>query len=245
VADLRGLEILHADEIFPRPRHGLLPSFLDRAPRRCRGRLTLSGRGPVHRCLTLLGLLDDDAVLAVVLGEHHGHGLLAAGGQVLPDIVWADGQLAVSAIDEHGETNHAGPSEIHEGVHGRPDGPPREEHVVHEDDGDALEREGDLRAAHLRLLDAGTQVVPVEGDVEGPPPAGGWLASPAISGAMRGAGASPRVLMPPGGRWAPPACSTISWPMRVSARSSPAWSSTSAFSRNVTPLPLSSGERTG
>src|SRR5439155_1451077 len=60
------------------------------------------------------------------------------------------------------------------------------------------------------------------------PTAGRLLSIPAIFSAMRSASVSPRFLMPTRARSAPPACSTISWAMRVSARSRPAWSSTCA-----------------
>src|ERR1700738_5732261 len=52
--------------------------------------------------LHLMGsfLLDDDAIHAVVLAEHHGHLLAAARGQVLADVVGTDGQLALAAVHQ-------------------------------------------------------------------------------------------------------------------------------------------------
>ena len=84
--------------------------------RRCGGG-HLSSRVPIH-----------DAVLADV--DH----LLAAGREVLADVVGTDGQLTVAAVDHDGELDGAGPAEVVEGVEGGPDGPPREEDVVDQHD---------------------------------------------------------------------------------------------------------------
>ncbi len=111
-------------------------------------------------------LTSDDAVLAVVLVEHDGDGFPATGGQVLADIVGADGQLAVPPVHEDGQADHAGAAEVHEGVHGGPDRPAREEDVVHQDNRQALEGEGDFGAADDGLARARPEVVPVERDVE-------------------------------------------------------------------------------
>ena len=68
-----------------------------------------------------------------MLAEHDGHDLPAARGQVLADVVGADGQLAMAAVDEDGQADDARAAEVHQGVHGGADGPAGEEHVVDED----------------------------------------------------------------------------------------------------------------
>src|SRR6267142_4507409 len=124
IADLRGVEVLHAEEVLALPRHRLV-----------------------------LRLADHDAIDPIVLAEHDGHDLPAARGQVLADIVGADGQLAMAAVDENGQADDARAAEVHQGVHGGADRPAREEHVVDEDHDATLHGEVDLGAAHLRLLD--------------------------------------------------------------------------------------------
>src|SRR6266540_48764 len=48
-------------------------------------------------------LLDRDLVDSIYLGESHAHLLAARGGHVLADIVGADRQLTVPAVDERGK----------------------------------------------------------------------------------------------------------------------------------------------
>ena len=69
----------------------------------------------------------------------------AGGGQVLADVVGADRQLAVAAVDQDGELDRLGPPEVAERVEGGPDRAAGVEHVVDEDDDaavDALRRAG-------------------------------------------------------------------------------------------------------
>ena len=51
----------------------------------------------------LLRFFDDDAVLAVVLPQAHRDALALRRRQVLADVVGADGQLAVAAVDQDGQ----------------------------------------------------------------------------------------------------------------------------------------------
>ena len=60
-------------------------------------------------------------------------------GQVLADEVGADRQLAVAAVDEHGELHGAGPAVLGDGVEGGAHGAAGEQHVVDEHDGGAVE----------------------------------------------------------------------------------------------------------
>src|SRR5262245_12939111 len=82
----------------------------------------------------LLRFLDDHAVLSVVLAQTHGHALPSRGGQVLADVVGANGQLPVAAVDEHGELHHLGAAEVDHGVERGADRASGEEDIVHEDD---------------------------------------------------------------------------------------------------------------
>ena len=77
-----------------------------------------------------------------------------------------DGQLAMTAIDEHQELDAAGTAMIEEGVEGGANGAAGVEHVVDEDDVAAVdveaERAGDDDGADV----AGGEVVAIEADVE-------------------------------------------------------------------------------
>ena len=93
--------------------------------------------------------------------------------QVLADVVGADRELAVAAVDEDGELDAGGASVVEERLDRGADRAPRVEDVVDEDDGASLEREVELRLAHdrlrvqRRLAAADADVVAVEGDVDG------------------------------------------------------------------------------
>src|SRR5258707_10760421 len=114
-------------------------------------------------------LLDDDAIHAVVLAEHHGHLLAAARGQVLADVVGTDGQLAMAAVHQDREPDDARTPQVHQRVHGGPDRPTGEEDVVDQHHRAPLDREADLGAADDGLRGLEPQVVAVEGDVERAP----------------------------------------------------------------------------
>ena len=65
--------------------------------------------------------------------------------QVLAHVVGADGQLPVAAVGEHRELHAGRPAVVEDRVDGRADRAAREQHVVHEHDGAALDREVELR----------------------------------------------------------------------------------------------------
>src|SRR6185436_742159 len=71
----------------------------------------------------LLRLFDHDPVLAVVFSQAHRDALALRGGQVLADVVGANGELAVSAVDQDRQLDHLGTPEIDEGVQRGPDRP--------------------------------------------------------------------------------------------------------------------------
>ena len=54
------------------------------------------------------------------------------GGDILADEIRLDRQFAMAAVDQHGQLDAPGPAEIIERVHGRADGAPAEQHVIHQ-----------------------------------------------------------------------------------------------------------------
>src|SRR5687768_477308 len=79
-------------------------------------------------------LLEGHLVDAVGFLEPHVDQLAPRRRQVLAHVVGLDRQLAVAAIDHHGELDGAGPAEVDQGVQGGADGAAGEEHVVDEQD---------------------------------------------------------------------------------------------------------------
>src|SRR6478609_8802049 len=63
-----------------------------------------------------------DVLAAVVAGQAHLDLLAVAGREVLADVVGPDRQLAVAAVDEHGQPHGAGAAEVGQGVERGPDG---------------------------------------------------------------------------------------------------------------------------
>ncbi len=121
---------------------------------------------------TASGAIDDaldlDPVLAVGLLEVDPDELLARRRDVLADVVGADRQLAMAAIDEHRQADRLRPAEVDERVHRGADRPAGVQHVVDEDDRPAVDARRQLRALDDRLLGDHRQVVAVERDVERP-----------------------------------------------------------------------------
>src|SRR4029450_10118778 len=64
----------------------------------------------------LLRFFDHDPILAVVLPQTHRDTFALGRRQVLADVVGGDRRLAVTAVDEDGELDHLGTSEIDQGV---------------------------------------------------------------------------------------------------------------------------------
>ena len=142
------------------------------ALRRRAGRAQVVGDETDH-VRVLLGRADEqDAVDLVHLDELHLDALVAGGGQVLADVVGADRQLAVAAVDEDGELDAVGPAVVEERLDRGADRAAGVEDVVDEDDRPAVEREVELRRAderlrrERRLAGAHHHVVAVEGDVD-------------------------------------------------------------------------------
>ena len=121
----------------------------------------------------VLPLGDEEHTVSLVdLDELHLDALVSPRRKVLADVVGADRQLAVTAIDEHGELNAGGPTELEKRVDRRPDRPARVQDVVDEHHGHSLDRERDARGADDRLATrcactfSHVDVVAVERDVE-------------------------------------------------------------------------------
>ena len=92
--------------------------------------------------------------------------LAATGRDVLADVVGADRQLAVAAVDEDRELHGAGPAEVAERVERGADGAAGEEHVVDEDDEPAVDAVGGMSVSSSARRALEPQVVAVERDVE-------------------------------------------------------------------------------
>src|SRR5262245_60539325 len=97
---------------------------------------TSAGRASTNGCRrdAVIGSFQVHAVIAVDLGHVDADDLLARRWDVLADMVGADRELAVAAVDEDRQTNGAWPSEVHQRIHRRPDRSTRVQHVVDEDD---------------------------------------------------------------------------------------------------------------
>ena len=94
------------------------------------------------------------------------HGLAQGGRDVLADVVGADRQLPVPAVDQHGQTDRAGSAELGQRVERGADRPAVEQHVVDEDDDLVV----DAPAGHHGVLQGAgrpaAQVVAVHRDVQ-------------------------------------------------------------------------------
>src|SRR6185503_15630868 len=100
--------------------------------------------------MVLLGH-EQDSIDLVHLDELDLDALVAGGGQVLADVIRADGELAVAAVGEYGQLHALGPAVAEERVDGRADRAACVEHVVDEHDGHPLEREVERARANERL----------------------------------------------------------------------------------------------
>ena len=115
---------------------------------------------------------EHDLVDLVHLDELHLDAFGSGRGQVLADVIGADGQLAVAAVAEDRELDGRRAAVVEQRLDGRADRATRVEDVVDEDAGLPFEREVELRRAHdrlrmeRRLATAHLDVVAIERDVE-------------------------------------------------------------------------------
>ena len=123
------------------------------------------------RCLHRLAALRSGAIqtpsTAVVFGEPHLDVLGARGGHVLADVVGAERQFAVAAVDEHRQLHRARPADVAQRVQRRADRAAGVEDVVDEDDQRAVDAALGDRGVLERAGRLGVEVVAVERDVEG------------------------------------------------------------------------------
>src|SRR5882757_2512800 len=115
-----------------------------------------------------LGFGDAHLVDAVDLLQPHVHPLLAGGGQVLADVIGAEGKLAVAAVAEDGELDPLGAAVVEEGLDRGADRAAGEEDVIDQDDRALGKVEVDVGVVDDRLRGggAGADIVAVEGDVD-------------------------------------------------------------------------------
>src|SRR5688572_21753838 len=100
-----------------------------------RSRISLmSSRPTSSRVRKLLVSNDDHPVLPIGLLQVDKHSLAARGRHVLTDVVGADRQLPVAAVDENRQPDRGGPTELEERVHRGARGPSRVQNVVNEND---------------------------------------------------------------------------------------------------------------
>ena len=103
--------------------------------------------------------------------QAHKDVLLGGGGQVLADVVGADGQLTMAAVGEHGQLDAVGAPVVEQGVDGGPDGPPGDRAHRRHHDGAPGDVEVDMGGVHDGcagpVADGPREhVVAVEADVE-------------------------------------------------------------------------------
>src|SRR5215207_2461207 len=112
----------------------------------------MSSRPTCSRVRKPLVSNDDHPILPIGLLQVDKHSLAARGGHVLTDVVGADGQLPVAAVDENRQPDRGGPTEFEERVHRGACGPSRVQNVVDEDDGLACYVERHAAAPHFGIL---------------------------------------------------------------------------------------------
>ena len=100
-------------------------------------------------------------------GEPHLDVLAARGGHVLADVVGAQRQFAVAAVDEHRQLHGAGPADVAQRVQGRAHRAAGVEHVVDEDDQRVVDAALGDRGVLQRPRRLDVEVVAVERDVQG------------------------------------------------------------------------------
>ena len=76
--------------------------------------------------------------------------LIEGAGDVFSDIVCADRQLPMPAVDQYGQLDLPCPAKAGDRIHGRPDRASLEKDIIHQDDLFVLYRNGRCRTAHIR-----------------------------------------------------------------------------------------------
>src|SRR6266540_1930303 len=104
-------------------------------------------------------------VLAVLLFQSHVHAIRRRARDVLADEVRLDGQLAVAAVDEHGQLHPARTAKVVQRVERGAGGPAAEQHVVHHHDRPAFQIKRQERRLDVRRGLA-VEIVPMHAHVD-------------------------------------------------------------------------------
>jgi len=109
---------------------------------------------------------EQNLIAAILFFEAHLDHFLEIGRNVLPGVIGADRQLAMSAVDQNRKLNLARPAEIHQTVECGADCPAREQNVVHQHDSAAVDGKRNTGLLEDGLWADGGQIIPIEGDIE-------------------------------------------------------------------------------
>lgn len=109
---------------------------------------------------------EDYFVDTVNLAEAHLDKFMTCGGQVLANVIGADGKFTMATVDDYGQLDLAGTSEGQERIHRRADGPAGVEDVIDKDDGGSGEVPGNDRGLDCRTGYAQLEVISKHRDVE-------------------------------------------------------------------------------
>ncbi len=97
--------------------------------------------------------------------QPHPNAIVVIGRQMQSHEVGLDGQLTMSAINQHGQSNSSRSAQVANRVERRANGSSREQHIVDQDNLGTVHGKSDLRAAEHGPAAAAAQVVPIERDV--------------------------------------------------------------------------------
>jgi hypothetical protein len=109
---------------------------------------------------------DGDLVDAIGLSQPYLDIFVASAGDVLADVISANGHLAVTAVDEYGKLNGTGSPKIDESIHGGADAAAGEENIIDEYDGHIVDVRGNICALDYSLSFFGVEVIAVETEIE-------------------------------------------------------------------------------
>ena len=91
-----------------------------------------------------------------------------AAGDIFADIIGADGQFPVAAVDQNDQLDGLRASEVDDTIHRGADAASGIEHIVHQDDGFADDAERHFRAGYFRRGIVIRNIVTVGHDVQRP-----------------------------------------------------------------------------
>jgi hypothetical protein len=122
--------------------------------------------------------IDDGYLVdAIGFGQADLDIFVAGAGDVLADVIGADGHLAMPAIDEDSQLYGAGSAEVDEGVHGGADTAAGIENVINKHDRLIVDISRDIRTLDSVVAPVCIGVIPVVAEVQGPDGEFGFLVS--------------------------------------------------------------------